>query len=438
MGLRENLRDALPDDQFNAEALMARARRGAAQPPARRQWAAIGGALLLASAAVATLVTIRYTHTTTPAPVPAAPPASRQPAVPLDNSFAGLLDYQFPAPESGWVHLFTPKGTTLVYHTADGGHRWAEQLRVDGLGGPTGLQAIDARQAVLIVNVNIAGTTPGPVRVYSTSDAGLNWRQTDGPRASLVGSFFSSATEGWITTAAPAIAGSGYTPPASRVTLYHTSDGGAHWDAVDGTDGLTGDDNKGSLYFIDRKIGWLTSFGSHSGQSSRIYATRDGGRSWRPQEFPGATHVSLPRFFSPAEGVLVTDKGVYRSNDGGATWTKALDGSQPVYFVDADHWLRIQVQGIETSSDGGLTWSRPRQWQPPLPAGWSQSTLTFISPSIALLAITDNTNWVVSLYGAALVGESYNVTMTGRVPHYAVVRTDDGGASWEQVVLPVP
>src|SRR5262249_12561236 len=169
MGLRENLRDALPDDQFNAEALMARAKRGAAQPPARRQWAAIGGALLLASAAVTTLVTIRFTHTTTPAHAPATAPASPQPAAPLDNSFAGLLDYQFPAPESGWVHLFTPKGTTLVYHTADGGHRWAEQLRVDGLGGPTRLQAIDARQAVLVVNVNIAGTTPGPVRVYSTS-----------------------------------------------------------------------------------------------------------------------------------------------------------------------------------------------------------------------------------------------------------------------------
>ena len=109
--------------------------------------------------------------------------------------------------------------------------------------------------------------------------------------------------------------------------------------------------------------------------------------------------MSLPRFFSPAEGVLVTDKGVYRSNDGGATWTKALDGSQPVYFVDADHWLRIQVQGIETSSDGGLAWSRARQWQSPLPAGWSQSTLTFISPSIALLAITDATNWMVSMGG---------------------------------------
>jgi hypothetical protein len=76
MGLRENLRDALPDDQFNADALIARARRGPAQPPARRQWAAIGGALLLAIAAVATLVTVRSTHTTTPAHAPATAPAS--------------------------------------------------------------------------------------------------------------------------------------------------------------------------------------------------------------------------------------------------------------------------------------------------------------------------------------------------------------------------
>ncbi len=200
------------------------------------------------------------------------------------------------------------------------------------------------------MNVNIAGTTPGPVRVYSTSAAGLNWRETDGPRASLGGSFFSSATEGWIATAALGDAGSGYAPIASRVTLHHTSNGGAHWDTLNGTDGLTGDDNKGSLYFIDSKIGWLTSFGSHSGQSSRLYSSRDGGRSWQAQEFPGATRVLLPRFFN--------------------------------------------------SSDAGVTWSRPTLWKPPLPAGWSQSTLTFVSPSIAVLAITDTTTRLVSLYGA--------------------------------------
>jgi hypothetical protein len=142
-----------PDDQFNADALIARARRGPAQTSARRQWAAIGGALLLASAAVATLVTIRLTHTTTPAHTPATAPANSQPDTALNNSFAGFLDYQFPAAESGWLHLFTPKGTTLVYHTANGGHHWAEQLRIEGLGGPARLQAIGARQAVLVVNV---------------------------------------------------------------------------------------------------------------------------------------------------------------------------------------------------------------------------------------------------------------------------------------------
>lgn len=55
------------------------------------------------------------------------------------------------------------------------------------------------------------------------------------------------------------------------------------------------------------------------GSQAAFTRLADGGRSWRPQQFPGATRVSLPRFFNPAEGVLVTDKGVYRSQDGGAT-----------------------------------------------------------------------------------------------------------------------
>jgi photosystem II stability/assembly factor-like uncharacterized protein len=434
MGLRENLRDALPDDDFDADALMARARPGPEGPRGRRQWAAIGGAVLLAIAAIATLVTIRFAHSTLPTHVPAATPASHPSPASLDGSFAGLLSYQVAAPKSGWLLLFTPRGTTIVYHTPDAGDHWEEQLRADALSSAR-IQAIDQRQAVLVAQVNIAGTTPGPIRVYSTADAGANWKKAEGPHEALQASFFSSSTEGWITTAAMAGAGGGYTQGASRVTLYHTSGGGANWEKVDGAGALTGDDNKGSLYFRDSQTGWLASFDPHTRRSTRVYWTRDGGHSWQAQDFPGATRVSLPRFFTPTEGVLVTDRAVYRSHDGGATWTKAIDGSQQVYFVDADHWFRIQGQAIEMSPDHGVTWSPPKPWNPPLPAGWSQSTLTFVSPSVALLTITDSR--VISIYGAGRVGESYNMTINSP-PHYSILRTTNGGVSWEQVTLPLP
>lgn len=145
--------------------------------------------------------------------------------------------------------------------------------------------------------------------------------------------------------------------------------------------------------------------------------------------------MALPRFFTPTEGVVVTDRGVYRSHDGGATWTKVIDGSHQVYFVDADHWFRIQGLAIATSSDGGVTWSTPKPWNPPLPAGWSQSMLTFASPSIALLTITDTR--VISIYGGGQVGQSYNATINSPVPHNALLRTTNGGLSWEQVPLPL-
>ena len=145
--------------------------------------------------------------------------------------------------------------------------------------------------------------------------------------------------------------------------------------------------------------------------------------------------MSLPRFFTPTEGVVVTDRGVYRSHDGGATWTKVIDGSHQVYFVDPDHWFRIQGPAIATSSDGGVTWSPPKPWNPPLPAGWSQSMLTFASPSIALLTITDTR--VISIYGGGQVGQSYNATINSPVPHNALLRTTNGGLSWEQVPLPL-
>jgi len=436
MGVRENLREALPDGDFDAEALMARARPGPEWPRGRRQWAAIGGAALLAIVAIGTLLTIRFAHSTLTTHVPAAAPGTRPSPASLDGSFAGLLSYQVAAPKSGWLLLVTPRGTTLVYHTGDAGNHWEEQLRADALSSAR-IQAIDQRQAVLVAQVNIAGTTPGPVRVYSTADAGANWKKAEGPHETLLASFFSSSTEGWITTATTAIAGGGSTPDASRVTLHHTTDGGALWEQVDGTGALTGNDSKGNLYFMDSQTGWLSSFDPHTGRTSRIYRTRNGGHSWQAQEFPGARQVSVPRFFSLTDGILLTDRGVYRSHDGGATWTKALDGSQQVYFVDADHWFRIQGQAIETSSDAGATWSPPKPWNPPLPAGWSQSTLTFVSPNFAVLTIIDATRTAIWIYGAGRVGESYNVTINSP-PHWSILRTTTGGVSWEQVILPSP
>ena len=61
--------------------------------------------------------------------------------------------------------------------------------------------------------------------------------------------------------------------------------------------------------------------------------------------------------------------------------------------------------------------------------------LTFASPSFALLMITDMR--VISIYGGGQVGQSYNATINSPVPHYALLRTTNGGVSWEQVSLPL-
>lgn len=143
------------------------------------------------------------------------------------------------------------------------------------------------------------------------------------------------------------------------------------------------------VQFLDPFYGFVLVGGSPgAGQVSRVlYATRDGGLTWRSlpdaeQPFPSSdTDVNM-RFTSPSDGWLVTvtdfhDPGrvfVYRTTDGGEIWTQTAFGlpadarsadypaaSPPLFQNALDGTIRVLSpwRGVLffTTTDGGKHWT---------------------------------------------------------------------------------
>lgn len=137
--------------------------------------------------------------------------------------------------------------------------------------------------------------------------------------------------------------------------------------------------------FFDASRGILQVSGDQWGPA--LYATSDGGQTWRPLPSLPSSGYPLALDFVDANNfwAIVTPPGwtkgnsptrdwLYRSSDGGGTW-KLVQADLPIgfpvsslLFIDANHGFAAQEQGASTgppvgsstevlaTSDGGHTW----------------------------------------------------------------------------------
>lgn len=168
-------------------------------------------------------------------------------------------------------------------------------------------------------------------------------------------------------------------------TWARTTDGGSTWTSatVPGADGIQFRDVAG----FDVDVAYLMSAGT--GPASRVYRTDDGGRSWRllyTADHPDA-FLDCMDFWSPERGFVYGD---------------ALDG----------------VPFVLLTQDGGRTWRRA----PPegLPAALDGEG-GFAASGTCAVAGPGGLGWIA----------------TGNGARARVLRTDDYGASWSAVDVPV-
>lgn len=98
-------------------------------------------------------------------------------------------------------------------------------------------------------------------------------------------------------------------------TILHTADGGGIWHSANVYAAENARFN--SVFFATRSLGWAV------GSAGKIFASADGGKTWRAQNSGTIADLFDVRFVAPNEGWAAGDGGaVLHTIDGGNTWTQ--------------------------------------------------------------------------------------------------------------------
>ncbi len=240
-------------------------------------------------------------------------------------------------------------------------------------------QAAPSDTSTYIAGLDVAGTdtwltegwfTTGHSHagLFKSADAGSAWTQVLG-------------WDGWPRwqrhfSASTAIVAAEFEEPGYllHTRLLSTNDGGDTWRARNLP--VTDDAAIRSIYFSDPSNGWLMLSLEWSGsvacgqtkEGIAIYRTRDGGASWSEilrvdEQHPDAGGISIDgakdglSFASPMRGYITTSNlehgnVAYATSDGGANWTRVLlpfDQSPGVAYTGAPTWLDASAGLISVS-----------------------------------------------------------------------------------------
>ena len=213
----------------------------------------------------------------------------------------------------------------------------------------------------------------------------------------------------------------------------------------------------------DGRIGYLC-----NGSNGRLYATHDGGANWSQLHLSATTgcgavfsdaHNASDLFVTTASvaqtGGVPNSEDLWRSRDGGASWSKlagvqkptdprlgwsqlAVVGSRLIGAVQVDQEGYLQ-NGLFASSDGGATW-KPFA-QSVANQGYTIGGFTLLGSAIYINS-TKGTNpggmepqlWA---RGDAQSGvRALAAPLSGQPNGQVFWRSLDGGATWSQVTLP--
>ncbi len=194
--------------------------------------------------------------------------------------------------------------------------------------------------------------------------------------------------------------------------------------------------------------------GRHVGWGDGVYRSRDAGKSWQRMGLPNSQHIGRI-LVDPRDGKVVLvasegplwsaggERGVYRSADGGATWTAVLqidentgvtdlefDPSNPDVIYAAAYQRRRHVwgflaggpkSGIYKSTDNGRTWRQVTSGLPRGDMGKIGLAVTPADPALVYATIEAN-DAERGFYRSSDRGESWEKRNSyisgGTGPHY--------------------
>jgi hypothetical protein len=213
-------------------------------------------------------------------------------------------------------------------------------------------------QAVQAIGGTATAFAVGEGAILTTSDGGRTWvRVWRGPQ-DLHGVDFVSASTGWAV-------GDGI--------LLGTVDGGQHWRQL----GQPSVRPLRSVHFSSAREGWgvagLDLPGERRTPATTLVHTRDGGQTWSALAAPRPPQSVC--FTAPDDGWLASDRGVWRSTDGGHSWRSSfalpVPANEPPFFAELqcarpggawvrfdsdDHYAGHSPYALYSTADGGVHW----------------------------------------------------------------------------------
>lgn len=241
-----------------------------------------------------------------------------------------------------------------------------------------------------------------------TRNGGVSWTtkklQTDG----LSGIFFIGKQHGWAVGR-----------NNKKIAVYETFDGGKIW-KLDQPVQKYELSNFSQARFVNAQTGWAVGETERPGSDSAVFKTTDGGKNWGLQysenlEQDGSTDFSDVEIIDKDNVIVVGDRTLLKTDDGGVTWKKVYDSNRFYYFSDIEFvtptegWV-VGAQGIILhTTDGGETWTKKeiKEIDPKIETAYN--AVKFINPQEGWIA-----GWLRDLSDNAII-----------------LHTTDGGKSWK-------
>lgn len=314
------------------------------------------------------------------------PPENNDPAAPLGKAATTF----FLDANTAWAAYYDRTAAPItippvIWRTADGGQTWTSSPPLDVTDAayylPSDLVFVGVRNGWLMAHVD-AGMMHDYVFVYASTDGGQAWERIVDPFIDNLpqscgknGMTFVDVQTGWVVGDCQ-----GVQPGAPY--FQTTADGGRTWQAVD----LPPPADQPDLFARDDAgcgVYALTIFSPQSmvvvmrclfftadplRTDSFLYATTDGGQTWRSHVSPASavtfvnseTGWALTAAADPNDPAAPRD--FYQTGDGGQSWTKirAVNWDGQFNFVtEQEGWAVAKAEdavALVHTTDGGKTW----------------------------------------------------------------------------------
>ena len=281
---------------------------------------------------------------------------------------------------------YVSRGATLQ-RTMDGGTQWTS-LELPGPQGAA-IPSPSPNPSLVPIPTDVELSTPSADvvwalvdsgRLFLSTDRGATWRER--PWAPYMGGggnpviSFVDGSNGWALF--PGVPSTQCQQAGAQ--LWRTSDEGGHWSLVaevsnqkQSNTGLPFAQCKEYVAFVDARDGYVAGYDTEF--EPTISRTTDGGVHWSLAVLPDPpaftrgggntlSVITIRKFGAQLLAAAVTPTGaqyVYRSTDGGVSWTYlafvGTDAYVHLTLVTASRWLVIANDGVgEETTDAGVSW----------------------------------------------------------------------------------